>query len=61
MMLQSVGSANTTADIVEYGGISNLDDLISFGADISGSNARLKVTPKYRDNTIKITRTSITN
>lgn len=61
MMLQSVGSANTTADIVEYGGIANLDDLVSFNADISGSNARLKVTPKYRDNTIKITRTSITN
>lgn len=61
MMLQSVGSANTTADIIEYGGISNLDDLISFNADISGSNARLKITPKYRDNTIKITRTSITN
>jgi hypothetical protein len=60
MMLQSVGSANTTADIVEYGGISNLDDLISFSSDISGSNARLKVTPKYRDNTIKISRTSIT-
>ena len=61
MMLQSVGSANTTADIIEYGGISNLDDLISFSADISGSNARLKVIPTYRDNTIKITRTSITN
>lgn len=61
IMLQSVGSASTSADIIEYGGISNLDDLISFGSDISGSNARLKVTPKYRDNVIKITRTSITN
>ena len=61
MMLQSVGSANTTADIVEYAGISNLDDLISFSADISGPNARLKAIPKYEDNTIKITRTSITN
>ena len=61
MMLQSVGSANTTADIVEYGGVTNLDDLIEFSSDISGSNARLKAIPKYRDNTIKITRTSIAN
>ena len=61
IMLQSVGSASTSVDIIEYAGISNLDDLVSFTTDISGTNARLKVTPKYRDNVIKITRTSITN
>ena len=61
MILQSVGSANTTADIVEYGGVSNLESLVEFSADISGTDARLKVIPKYEDNTIKITRTSITN
>jgi hypothetical protein len=60
MLLQSVGSANTSADIIEYGSISNLESLIDFSADISGSNARLKVTSKYRDNTVKISRTSIT-
>jgi hypothetical protein len=60
IMLQTVGSANTATHIVEYAGIANLDDLVSFSSDISGPNARLKVTPKYRDNTIKITKTSIT-
>ena len=60
LMLQSVGSASTSVDIIEYAGIANLDDLVNFAADISGSNARLKATPKYRDNTIKINRTSIT-
>jgi hypothetical protein len=59
MMLQTVGSANTSTHIIEYAGISNSDDLLSFSSDISGNSARLKVTPTYRDNTIKITRTSI--
>jgi hypothetical protein len=60
MMLQSVGSASTSADIIEYGGINNLDDLVTFSADISSTNARLKVIPRYRDNVIKISRTTIT-
>jgi hypothetical protein len=59
MMLQTVGSANTIVSLVEYSGIVNLDDLIEFSSDISGSNARLKATPRYRNNTIKISKTTI--
>jgi hypothetical protein len=59
MMLQTVGSATTIASLVEYSGIVNLDDLVEFSSDISGSNARLKATPTYRNNTIKISKTTI--
>jgi hypothetical protein len=59
MMLQTVGSAHTIASIVEYAGIVNLDDLVEFSSDISGSTARLKASPRYRDNTIKISKTTI--
>ena len=59
MMLQTVGSAHTTVTIAEYSGIVNLDNLVEFSSDISGSNARLKATPTYRNNTIKISKTTI--
>ena len=59
MMLQTVGSATTIASLVEYSGIVNLDDLVEFDTDISGSNARLKATPRYINNTIRISKTTI--
>ncbi len=61
MILQSVGSASTSCDFMEYGTIANDDILGSFNADISGSNARLLFTPTYRNNTIKVSSQSITN
>ena len=60
MLLQTVGSATTETHIIEYGGISNVEDLVEFSSNISGSNARLIVNPYYNNNEIKITRTSIT-
>lgn len=60
MIIQSVGSAATACDYMEYATIANSDILGSFGADISGVNARLLVTPTYRNNTIKYVRTGIT-
>jgi hypothetical protein len=60
MILQSVGSAATACDYIEYGTIANSEVLGSFGADISGANARLLFTPTYRNNTIKIVRSGIT-
>jgi hypothetical protein len=60
MLLQTVGSATTETHIVEYGGISNVVNLVEFSSNISGSNARLIVNPYYSNNEIKITRTSIT-
>lgn len=56
MLLQSVGSASTEASVIEYAGIANLENLGDYGADISGSNVRLKFTPTYAHNTIKFTR-----
>lgn len=56
MLLQSVGSASTEASVVEYAGIANFDNLGECSADISGGNARLKFTPTYAHNTIKLTR-----
>lgn len=56
MLLQSVGSASTDAYVVEYAGISNLEDLGEYSADINGQNVRLKFTPTYAHNTIKLTR-----
>lgn len=56
MLLHSVGSASTDAYVVEYGGIANLENLGDYSADISGSSARLKFTPTYAHNTIKLTR-----
>ena len=56
MLLHSVGSASTDVNIVEYAGIANLENLGEYSADISGSNVRLKITPTYAHNTIKITR-----
>jgi hypothetical protein len=61
MILQSVGSASTSCDYLEYGTIANEEILGSFGADISGNNARLLFTPTYRNNTIKVSSHSITN
>jgi hypothetical protein len=61
LMIQSVGSAVTTCDFVEIGGIANNENLGEFDTDISGSNARLKLNPTYRNNTIKIFTNSITN
>ena len=61
MILQSVGSAVTSCDYIEYATIANNEILGSLNADISGSNARLLFTPTYRNNTIKIFTNSITN
>jgi hypothetical protein len=61
MILQSVGSASTSCDFLEYGTIANNEILGSFNADISGNNARLLFTPTYRNNVIKISSHSITN
>jgi CBS domain-containing protein len=61
MILQSVGSASTTCDFMEYGTIANQEILGTFSSDISGNNARLLFTPTYRNNTIKISSQSITN
>ena len=61
MILQSVGSAVTSCDYIEFATIANNEILGSFNADISGSNARLVFTPTYRNNTIKIATNSITN
>jgi hypothetical protein len=61
MILQSVGSASTTCDFMEYGTIANQEILGTFSSDISGNNARLLFTPTYRNNTIKVSSQSITN
>jgi hypothetical protein len=61
MILQSVGSASTTCDFLEYGTIANNEILGSFNSNISGANARLLFTPTYRNNTIKVSTHSITN
>jgi hypothetical protein len=60
MIMQSVGSASTACDYMEYATIANNEILGTFGADISGTNARLLITPTYRNNTIKWVRTGIT-
>ena len=54
LLLQSVGSASSDAYVVEYAGISNLENLGDYSADISGLNARLKLTPTYAHNTVII-------
>ncbi len=54
MLLQSVGSASTSCDYIEFGTIANNDILGSFNGDISGTNARLLFSPTYRNNTIKL-------
>lgn len=59
LLLQSVGSASTEATVIEYAGIANLDNLGDYSADISGSTARLKFTPTYSYNTIKVIRKGI--
>ena len=61
MILQSVGSAVTSCDFIEYASLANNEILGNLNADISGSNARLLVTPTYKNNTIKIVSNSITN
>lgn len=61
MILQSVGSASTSCDFLEYGTIANNEILGSFNGDINGGNARLLFTPTYRNNTIKVSSHSITN
>lgn len=49
----------STVDYVEYASIANQDILGSFYADISGSNARLLITPNYPNNNVKIARQAI--
>ena len=56
IVLQSAGAATTEASLVEYAGIANYDNLGDYSTDISGSTARLKFTPTYAHNTIKLTR-----
>ena len=56
MLLQSVGSASTSANVIEYAGIADPENLGNYSADISGSNVRLKFTPVYANNTVKLTR-----
>lgn len=60
MILQTVGAANTVCEFIEYASLANEDILGSFSADISGSDARLLLTPTYRNNTIKVSSHSIT-
>ena len=60
MILQTVGSTSNVCEFMEYASLANEDILGSFGADISGSNARLLLTPTYRNNTIKVSSHSIT-
>ena len=60
MILQTVGSTSNVCEFMEYASLANEDILGSFSADISGSNARLLLTPTYRNNTIKISSHSIT-
>ena len=59
LLLQSSGSAVEEASVVEYAGIGNIENLGDYDADISGPNARLKFTPNYAFNTIKISRKGI--
>ncbi len=61
LMIQSVGSASTSCDIIEFGSVANTVLLGSFDSDISGINGRLKFNPTYKNNTIKIVSNSITN
>ena len=66
MLLQSVGSGNTSADYVEYSTVANEEILGSFSSSILvGTNpqysANLQFTPTYRDNTIKISRNRFMN
>ena len=42
----------TTADILEYGTLRSGSDLATFSADISGSNARLLITPASTSSTV---------
>lgn len=58
MLLQSVGSASTSAYVVEYAGIANYDNLGDYTADINGTSARLRFKPNYAHNTIKFTKSS---
>jgi hypothetical protein len=60
MIMQSVGSASTSCDFMEYASLANNEILANFSADISGANARLLVTPTYRNNTLKVIRSGIT-
>lgn len=60
MIIQSVGSASTSCDYIEYASLANNEVLGNFSADISGSNARLLFTPTYRNNTLKWVRSGIT-
>lgn len=61
LMLQTVGSATSETHIIEYAGISNQESLGEYSSDISGMFARLKFTPTHANNTVKLSRTSITN
>ena len=61
LLLQSNGSANPSAEFIEYASLANEEILGSFSATmILGSNpthsANLVFTPTYRNNTIKISR-----
>ena len=61
LMLQTVGSATSEVHIIEYAGVSNQESLGEYSTDISGTNARLKFTSTHANNTIKLSKTSITN
>ena len=61
LLLQSVGSGNTTADYIEYSSLANEEILGSFSSSIvqgvgNTYTANLQFTPTYRNNTIRISR-----
>lgn len=56
MLLQNVGSATANTDLMEYATLANEDILANYNSDISGGNARLLISPTYRNNTIKVTK-----
>ena len=61
LMLQTVGSATSEVHIIEYAGVSNQESLGEYSTDISGTDARLKFTSTHANNTVKLSKTSITN
>ncbi len=60
ILLQTANSGNTNAYVIESSGIADVVDLGEFSADISGSNARLRFTPVFPNNTIKFSKTAFT-
>jgi hypothetical protein len=58
LLLQTSGTGNNQAFVIENSGISDTVDLGDFSADIVGGSARLRFTPNYARNEIKFYRTS---